>query len=217
MAGGGAPGPINQLNAAIYYPPYLFKKDDSGDFALRPVIQNPLDILGLKTPYAFDVSTIAPIQRVTLVKTGSITHSFNFDQRFLEVPFQIIGNRISINVQENSNVLTPGYYLLFVIDSNGVPSVGKIVSIASSTIVSASLTSNDFFATFNGNNKIGLNGAANISGTSVVLSARSAGSLGSFFYRAPAAVDSNTSLTSSFKFRVGNGTDGGDGLCASRK
>ena len=36
--GGGAPGPINELNAEIYYPPYLYLKDGSGNPAPRPTI-----------------------------------------------------------------------------------------------------------------------------------------------------------------------------------
>lgn len=34
-AGGGAPGPLKQLNGEVYYPPYLFKKNGSGEFAAR--------------------------------------------------------------------------------------------------------------------------------------------------------------------------------------
>ena len=36
--GGGAPGPVKQMNGEIYYPPYLFKRDGSGDLATRPTL-----------------------------------------------------------------------------------------------------------------------------------------------------------------------------------
>jgi Domain of unknown function (DUF1929)/Legume lectin domain len=209
IAGGGAPGPINQLNAEIYSPPYLFKKDGSGTLANRPTILNAANTLPLNAAYGFDVTSALPIQRVTLVKTGSVTHSVNFDQRFLEIPFQVTGNHVSLNVNENSNTLTPGYYLLFAIDSAGVPSVAKIVSILPTTTVSASLSSNENFATFSGNNRVGLNGSANLSGNSVLLNAQTPGATGSLFARAPTAVDGSTSFSATFQFRITGGADGG--------
>ena len=38
-AGGGDPGPVRNLNAEIYYPPYLY--DDTGSPAARPTINSP--------------------------------------------------------------------------------------------------------------------------------------------------------------------------------
>ncbi len=76
--------------------------------------------------------TASAVSRVTLVKTGAVTHSFNMDQRFMELPFTDQGGgTLQVNAPETSlaAAATPGYYLLFVIDNNGVPSVGQIVAI----------------------------------------------------------------------------------------
>lgn len=129
VAGGGAPGPAIQLNAEIYSPPYLFAKDGSGQRLPRPVILSAPKDLALGLPYRMSVLGQKPIQRVNLVRTGSVTHSTNFDQRFLSVPFTQNGASVTLNVDETNNVLPPGHYMVFAIDSDGVPSIAKIVRI----------------------------------------------------------------------------------------
>jgi len=129
VAGGGAPGPAIQLNAEIYSPPYLFAKDDSGQRLPRPVILSAPKDLALGLPFRMSVLSQKPIQRVNLVRTGSVTHSMNFDQRFLSVPFTQTGASVTLNVDETNNVLPPGHYMVFAIDSDGVPSIAKIVRI----------------------------------------------------------------------------------------
>jgi Domain of unknown function (DUF1929) len=126
--GGGAPGPQRNLNAEIYYPPYLF--NSNGQRATRPVIQSAPT--GLKPRDAFTIGTpaSASIQRVVLVKTGSVTHSFNFDQRFLPLTFtRPTASTLQATVPPLGRT-PPGYYLLFIIDNNKVPSEARIIRIA---------------------------------------------------------------------------------------
>jgi hypothetical protein len=136
--GGGANGPELNLNAEVYYPPYLFNAD--GTPASRPVIAsapmaaNPSQTLAIGTPVP------ASIRRVTLVKTGSVTHSFDMDQRFLELPFSVSGGQLQAELPANPFLTPPGYYLLFVIDDRGVPSEAAIMRI--NTIDPARITIN---------------------------------------------------------------------------
>ena len=78
--------------------------------------------------FLIDVPGAAAITRVTMIRTGSVTHSFNMDQRFLEPKFERIGNQLNIYAPVNLNRAPPGKYLLFVIDAQGVPSIGRILS-----------------------------------------------------------------------------------------
>jgi Domain of unknown function (DUF1929) len=131
-AGGGAPGPVNNLNAEIYYPPYLY--DVSGQPAVRPALVTvPGSVqLSLNQQFAVTVGSAAPISRVTLVRTGATTHSFDSDQRFLELGFTQAGQTLTITLPTiNPNVAVPGYYMLFVFDQAGVPSVAKIIRVLS--------------------------------------------------------------------------------------
>ena len=123
VAGGGAPGPLTNLNAEIYYPPYLF--GPNGTLAPRPTIAFAPGVVQVGQSFALDVG--GTISRVTLIKTGSVTHGWNMEQRFLELGFTASGGTLSVQAPASLNDAPPGTYLLFVLDSAGVPSRGRIV------------------------------------------------------------------------------------------
>lgn len=129
VGGGGAPGPQTNTNAEIYYPPYLF--DSSGKFAPRPTISGPERI---SYGQEFEVRVSSAVKRVTLIRTGSVTHSFNFEQRFMELSFTTsTPGVLKVQGPLNSALAPPGNYLLFAIDNQDVPSVARIVQIAKIT------------------------------------------------------------------------------------
>ncbi len=125
VAGGGAPGGQTNLNAEIYYPPYLFTAD--GQEAPRPTINTAPSTVEVAKVFEVGVGDPDAIERVVLVKNGSVTHSFNMDQRFSELVFNRVGGKLAVQAPARAGEATPGYYLLFVIDRNGVPSVAKTV------------------------------------------------------------------------------------------
>ncbi|HIV72618.1 MAG TPA: DUF1929 domain-containing protein [Candidatus Aquabacterium excrementipullorum] len=127
-AGGGAPGPATNLNAEIYTPPYLYKKDWTGTLATRPSITNAPTATTWKQSFKVDVSATG-ISRVTLVKTGSATHTVDFDQRFLPLDFSASGKTLTVTAPSAAEIAPPGYYMLFVFDSAGVPSVARILKL----------------------------------------------------------------------------------------
>lgn len=126
--GGGAPGPVSNLNAEIYYPPYLYASD--GTAAVRPVISST----GAQVydPGETLFATVGPtdqIARVTLIRSGSATHSNNADERFIELSFTQTGQTLSATLPADTTVLVPGTYMLFAINMAGVPSVASFVNI----------------------------------------------------------------------------------------
>jgi hypothetical protein len=132
--GGGAPGPIAQLNAEIYYPPYLYKKDGSGQPAPRPMIASAPSAVKLGQYISVKVGSGDQIGGVSLMHTGSVTHSIDMEQRLLKLPFTQTGDTLSARIPNNPNNVPPGYYMLFVLDKAGVPSVAKIVSVPRSVL-----------------------------------------------------------------------------------
>lgn len=125
---GGAPGPVKNLNAEIYYPPYLY--DSSGQPAARPRITYAPGEMKLGKTYGVSIASGQTIGRVTLLRFGSVTHSYNPEQRFMELPFTAKSARDAmVTLNSTINVTPPGYYMLFVFNSNGVPSIAKIVRI----------------------------------------------------------------------------------------
>jgi hypothetical protein len=125
--GGAAPdAPVNNLHAEIYYPPYLY--DASGHFATRPSITSAPDTLAAGQTFTVVVDS-ANIRRVTLVKTGAVTHSVNMDQRFAELSVTGSGEVLSVRAPSRATDIPPGYYLLFAINDAGVPSKGRTVRV----------------------------------------------------------------------------------------
>lgn len=131
-AGGGAPGPVKNLNAEIYYPPYLYAKDGSGQPAPRPEVLDVSDTIDVGGTVSVTVATGTGVGRLTMVRLGAATHSYNPDQRFLDIPFQQTGDTLTGTLPSNPNVALPGYYMLFVIDADGVPSIARIIHLRSS-------------------------------------------------------------------------------------
>jgi hypothetical protein len=126
--GGGAPGPLNNLNAEIYYPPYLYKKDGSGQAAVRPVITTaaPQSLLPGNT-IKITVGPTDQISRLTFVRKGSATHCNNSDQRFINLSFKQTGKQLTTVLPSDPTILLPGYYMLFAFNSAGVPSTAQVL------------------------------------------------------------------------------------------
>jgi YVTN family beta-propeller protein len=127
VAGGGSPGPLNNDNAEIYYPPYLF--DAGGGWASRPQIAAAPSYVDIGQTFFVDVADGDAAERVALVKTGAVSHSFNMDQRFIELTFHQSGNRLTVSAPARASDAPPGFYLLFVINASGTPSTGHIARI----------------------------------------------------------------------------------------
>jgi len=127
IAGGGAPGPLTNTNAEIFTPPYLLNNDNT--LATRLTIYSAPDSAVHGQNITLSHSTNRTVERVTLIKTGAVTHSFNMDQRFIELDFNGNNGQVNATLPASANIAPPGYYMMFLIDQNGTPSVGKMINI----------------------------------------------------------------------------------------
>ena len=125
VAGGGTPGPVDNFNAEIYYPPYLY--DPAGGWAARPTIEAAPTFIEIGQSSRIEVGSGQAIDRVVLVKTGAVSHSFNMEQRFIELTFHRNGDQLTVSAPTRAVDAPPGYYLLFVLNPAGTPSVGRIM------------------------------------------------------------------------------------------
>ncbi|MGB8899874.1 MAG: galactose oxidase-like domain-containing protein [Methylocella sp.] len=112
--GGGAPGPVNELNAEIYYPAYLYLKDGSGNPAPRPAIVAAPARLTLGQNFWITVGSNDQISIINLIRVGTSSHSFNPEQRLIPVPFTQNGTTVKGSVDPAPEKIPPGYYMLFV-------------------------------------------------------------------------------------------------------
>ena len=122
-----ATGQTNDLTAEIFSPPYLFNQD--GSPAARPTITDaPVSV---SYGQAFTVATpnAASIAKVTWIRLSSVTHAFNQNQRMNRLSFSATGSGLTVVAPASGNRAPPGHYMLFIVNSNGVPSQGKIIRI----------------------------------------------------------------------------------------
>jgi hypothetical protein len=123
-----ATGLMDDYTAEIFSPPYLFNAD--GTPATRPVINSAPatvtygQIFNLKTPAAVN------IRKITWIRLSAVTHAFNQNQRMNVLSFtQTAVNNLAVTAPANANLAPPGHYMVFVVNSSGVPSVARIVRI----------------------------------------------------------------------------------------
>jgi galactose oxidase len=114
----------DEENHEIFHPPYLYK-------GARPTITNPEQRITVTLGGSFTVSTpnAAQITQVRLIRLGSVTHAFDQNGRALTATFSSVAGGISVTLPTNTNLTPPGDYLVFILNRNGVPSVGKFVQI----------------------------------------------------------------------------------------
>jgi hypothetical protein len=118
-----AGGEQTGASAEIYSPPYLFK-------GARPTITS-VSASSVKYGLTLTVSTpdATSISQVTLIRLGSVTHSFNQSQILNHLTFSQVSGGLQVRAPANGNIAPPGYYMLFLVNSNGVPSVARIIQV----------------------------------------------------------------------------------------
>ncbi|WP_344073939.1 discoidin domain-containing protein [Streptomyces crystallinus] len=127
--GGGLCGDCatNHLNGAVFTPPYLLNPD--GSERTRPVITSapPSHVaLGSTLPLSAD----SPVSSFAMVRTGAATHSVDNDQRRVPLTFKQTGaGSYALSIPSDPGVALPGTYLLFALNTDGVPSVAKTISV----------------------------------------------------------------------------------------
>ena len=130
-AGGGYCGVCHFLayheqNAEIYTPPYLLNAN--GGLAARPQITSAPDWVNYGREFDVSMGSGDGIEKVHMIKLGSVTHSENQDQRLVPLSFSQNGNQLRIAAPADRNLAPPGHYMLFVV-RNGVPSVSAMVQV----------------------------------------------------------------------------------------
>ncbi|NTX34959.1 DUF1929 domain-containing protein [Myxococcus sp. CA033] len=107
-----------ERTAEIYSPPYLFK-------GARPVVTAaPTTALPAST-FTITTPDAANISRVSLIALGSVTHTFDMNQRLLTLNFTRNTGSLTVTAPANRNLAPPGYYQLFIVNNAGVPSYGR--------------------------------------------------------------------------------------------
>ena len=110
----------------LYSPPYLFT---GASPAVRPTIASAPSSLIYGQAFTVGTPDAASISKVTLLKIGSVTHAFNQGQVINNLNFTKITGGLTVQAPADGNVAPPGYYMLFILNASGVPSVANFVKI----------------------------------------------------------------------------------------
>ncbi len=113
---------LNQHTSEVYYPPYMFAASRPEILAAPEVVIHD-ELFTVASPDAGDIA------RVTMIRMGTSTHSMFYDQRFLELDFELQGDDLIVSSPSGPTIAPPGWYHIFVLDENGTPSVGKQIRI----------------------------------------------------------------------------------------
>lgn len=112
----------DQLSAEFYSPPYLFK-------GARPTITQAPSQVQFGANFFVATPDGATITSAVLIRTGAVTHFFDQNTRFVPVPFVQAAGGLTITAPANGFLAPPGFYMLFLVNSNGVPSIAPILQL----------------------------------------------------------------------------------------
>jgi hypothetical protein len=106
----------------IYEPPYLHRG------VPRPVIQTAPATVGFGG--SFGVGTLDEnVKRAALIAPGAVTHGVDMNQRVLMLDVQQGDDCVSVTAPDSPEAAPPGYYMLFLLNDQGVPSIAKFVRV----------------------------------------------------------------------------------------
>jgi Domain of unknown function (DUF1929)/Fibronectin type III domain/Glyoxal oxidase N-terminus len=125
VAGGGhednGTGP-GQFSAQVYSPSYLFNGP-------RPTITAAPGATTYGSSMTVSTADASSISAVNLVSLGADTHQADMGQHFVPLSFTAGAGSLSVQAPASAALAPPGYYMMFIVNGAGVPSVAAIVRI----------------------------------------------------------------------------------------
>ena len=122
--------PKCHADGQVFSPPYLYQTD--GESATRPTIT--VDKTNVVNGDTLTIDASATLRSVAIVRFGSATHAVNTDQRRVELCGPATkacgaGTAVTVTVPADPGIAIPGYWMVFGVDTAGVPSVATRVRI----------------------------------------------------------------------------------------
>jgi hypothetical protein len=123
-AGSNPERTMNELRIEIFHPPYLFK-------GVRPTINKIPERLRYGNTFEIETNEASEIGSIAFIRPSITTHCVNVDQRYIGLEFnQINSNILKVSIPANKNIILPGYYMLFIVNENKIPSVARFVTVS---------------------------------------------------------------------------------------
>ncbi len=122
VSAGSDNGAPTQVTYEIYSPPYLFN-------GARPVISSSPTSITYGSKFSISTANASTIASVALVRPGATTHADDFDQRYVNLKFTVGNGTLTATAPANGNLAPPGYYMLVIVNTSGVPSVMPLLQL----------------------------------------------------------------------------------------
>lgn len=124
LSSGTTPFGFWELRMEVYWPYYLFR-------GARPEIEQVPKNISYGQPFEVNYQcSEGEIRSVVLMRPGAMTHAFDMEQRHVELVVQELGRRhLTAIAPRDEYVAPPGYYMLFLLTDNGVPSEAEFVQL----------------------------------------------------------------------------------------
>jgi hypothetical protein len=112
----------DEKSAEFYSPPYLFK-------GARPTITQAPTQIQYGANFFVGTPDAASIASVIMIRTGAVTHFFDQNERYVPLSFQQTTGGLTVAAPANANLAPPGSYMLFIVNSSGVPSIAPFLAL----------------------------------------------------------------------------------------
>ena len=122
LAGDGVTVVPSETNHEIFSPPYLFK-------GARPTITSAPANVTYDQTFSVTTPNAAQITEVRWIRLGAVTHAFDVGGIANTLTFTRTATGVDITAPSSPNIAPPGYYMVFILNRNRVPSPGKIVKV----------------------------------------------------------------------------------------
>ena len=109
-----------ERNHEIFSPPYLFK-------GARPTITDGPSAVDIGQTFTIATPNAAQITDVRWIRLGAVTHAFDQGQRANTLQFTRTATGVEVTAPSNHNLAPPGYYQIFILNRNGVPSKSRMI------------------------------------------------------------------------------------------
>ena len=86
--------------------------------------------MGYGDSFTITTPDAASIKDVVLMRPGSATHAFDMEQRMLHTTFTTGNGTLTVTAPNNPFAAPAGYYMVFLMNTSGVPSVAKFLRLA---------------------------------------------------------------------------------------
>ncbi|MBX7546592.1 kelch motif-containing protein [Streptomyces sp. NPDC004232] len=116
------PGKFEQ-RIEIYTPPYLYR-------GARPSLSGGPQTIARGASGTFTSRQAAGLRKARLIRPSASTHVTDVDQRSIALDFRVSGDKVTVTVPTNRNLVPSGWYMLFVDDDQGTPSVAQWVKVS---------------------------------------------------------------------------------------